>query len=262
MPSYCSLTDVKSYLAITTSTDDVLLQLMLDAATARIDAFCSRTFQAASNTTRYFDTTRDLRDGEIELDADLSHLSSVSNGGVDLPVSYIYHDPRNSTPWYLLGIRSSYSEAWTYATDVQDAIGVTGRWAYMENATITAISRTSNIVTATVNAPRLSVGQSVFVVDVADATFNGTFTVTGNTGSAVTWAQTAANDTDTTGALLFTPIDIVTACRRMAAWMYRQKDNQGGDSDRPIISGDGTILMPATLPQDITSLLRPYVKRL
>jgi len=263
MPSYCSLSDLKAYLNITASTDDALLQSMLDAATSRIDAQCARTFQAASDTTRYFDPTRDLIDDELMLDYDLSYLTSLSNGGEVVASTYLYHNPRNATPYYALGLKSTAPYSWTSAAEIENSIGIVGRWAYMERAEITAISRSAlNVVTATANAPRLSVGQSVFVMGVADTGFNGVFTVTANNGAAITWAQTAGADTDTTGTILFTPTDIVTACRRLAAWMYRQKDTQMGDSDRPIITGDGTVIMPSTLPQDVTSLLRLYVRRL
>lgn len=263
MPSYCSVTDLKTYLGVTPSGDDVLIQLMLDAATNRIDSFTGRTFQAAADETRYFDPTESVDDGMLNLDADLSYITSVINGdGTDI-VNYVYPRPRNLTPYYQLGIRSSAPYQWEIsATDTQDSIDITGRWAWMDRANITALARTTNVVTATVKAPRVSVGASVFIVGCADTSFNGTFTVVSNTGSAITWAQTAANDTDTTATLLHTPTDIVAACRRLGAWAYRQKDTQQGDSDRPILVGDGTIIMPSTLPADVTSLLRAYVKRM
>lgn len=52
---------------------------------------------------------------------------------------------------------------------------------------------------------------------------------------------------------------IVQVCRRLAAWMYRQKDNMG-DTDRAVLAGGGVVL-PARLPADIADLLRSY-KRL
>lgn len=55
------------------------------------------------------------------------------------------------------------------------------------------------------------------------------------------------------------PQDIAHACIRLAAWMYRQKDNTGGDL--PMIAGDVTIL-PSRLPADVAELLDPYVRRL
>lgn len=261
MPSYCSVSDLKTYLNVTTSTDDALLQLMLDAATARIDSKCGRTFQAASDEVRYFDPSINLNEGRIELDADLSYITSVLNGADNITTS-VYHMPRNTTPYYQIGLRSDASYGWSFTTPTEEAVTVTGRWAYMERANITAISRSgANVVTATVNAPRLSVGATVFVLAVADTAFNGTFTVLTNTGSAITWAQTAGSDTDTTGVILYTPTDIVSACRRLASWLYRQKDTQSGDIDRPILAGDGSVIMPTTLPGDVEMLLRPYVKR-
>lgn len=260
MPSYCSLSDLKTYLNVTTNTDDTLLQLMLDAATNRIDTRCGRVFQAASDETRYFDPSDNIQNGELWFDDDLSYLTSCVNGDAVTVTSSLYTNPRNFTPYYSVGFKQSEPYTWTYTDDPENAISVTGRWAYMERKTITAIARSTNVVTATVNAPKLSVGMSVFVVGVADSTFNGTFTVTANTGSSVTWAQTAGDDTDTTGVLLFTPTDIVTACRRLAAWMYRQKDTQQGDSDRPLLAGDGTVIMPTTLPQDVEKMLLPYTR--
>jgi hypothetical protein len=258
MPSYCLLADLKTYLNVTASTDDTLMQLLLDAATARIDSRTGRTFQAAGDSVRYFDPSLDIMRGELWLDEDLSYMTSVVNGDGTTITSQLYTQPRNVTPYYALGFKTSATDTWEYTTDSQNAISITGRWAYMERANITAIARSSNVVTATVTAPRLSVGASVFVLGVADTGFNGTFTVVSNTGSAITWAQTASNDTDTTGVILFTPTDIVTACRRLAAWMYRQKDTQQGDLDRPILAGDGSVIMPTTLPQDVEMLLRPY----
>jgi hypothetical protein len=246
------------------STDDALLQVMLDSATTRIDSHCQRQFVAPSDTVRYFDPSRDVLNGELWLDEDLSYITSVVNGdsGTTNVTASVYTEPRNSTPFYKLGFKTSAAYTWEYTTDSQNAISVTGRWAYMSKAAITAISRTSNVVTATVAAPDVSVGSTVYITGVADTGFNGSFTVVSNTGTTITWAQTASNDTDTTGTMLFAPIDIVQACRRLAAWMYRQKDTQQGDIDRPILAGDGSVIMPTTLPQDVATILKPYMRQL
>jgi hypothetical protein len=44
--------------------------------------------------------------------------------------------------------------------------------------------------------------------------------------------------------------------------MYRQKDTQSGDIDRPLLAGDGSIIMPTTLPLDVEKMLQPYIRRL
>ena len=261
MNSYCTLSDLKSYLiGAATSGDDVLLQRMLDAATARIDSRTGRNFYASADTTRYHDISW-IIDAQLQLDGDLAHLTSVINGDSVNITAAIYQTPRRG-PAYALGILSSQPYSWTYATDPQSAIGVTGRWAFMDKAPFTAISRVTGtaLVTATMNAPAYSVGQNIEVVSVADTSFNGSFVVTAVGATSVTWSQAGATDTDTTGYILSAPLDIVTACRRLAAWMYKQKDTQMGDTDRPVMAGDGFIIMPTTLPADVEMILKPYIR--
>lgn len=52
------------------------------------------------------------------------------------------------------------------------------------------------------------------------------------------------------------PDDIKHAAIRLAAWLYRQKDNTA-DLDRALVIGNSTIL-PAKMPSDIAELLYPY----
>lgn len=263
--SYCLLADLKGYLNIGTSdtSDDALLQRLLDAANSHIDSKCQRTFQAASDTTRYFDPALDVMNGELWLDDDLSNVTSIVNGdGTTLAASDWYHNPRNYTPWYSLGLMLASTKIWTYTNSPQNSISITGRWAYMTRFNATAFSRVTGIVTATIAAPGLIVGQTVYVVNVADSSFNGAFTVTANTGTTVTWAQAGVDDTDTTGTLLFTPADIVQACRRLAAWLYRQKDTQQSGTSTPLFAADGTVVMPSIMPVDVVDLLRPYLRTL
>jgi len=55
------------------------------------------------------------------------------------------------------------------------------------------------------------------------------------------------------------PADVVAACVRLSAYLYRQKDN-AGDLDRAVIAGNTTIL-PAEIPADIRLILRPLRKQ-
>lgn len=73
--------------------------------------------------------------------------------------------------------------------------------------------------------------------------------------SGVGWTY----DTDHEGAIsvvgkwgysVTAPADKVELCLELAAWLYRLKDNRGGDQDRAIIAGSATIL-PASMPQSI-----------
>lgn len=55
------------------------------------------------------------------------------------------------------------------------------------------------------------------------------------------------------------PADVAGACKRLAAYLYRQKDN-AGDLDRAVIAGNATIL-PAQIPSDIMVRLAHYKRR-
>lgn len=206
--SYVALPDLKSYLGITSSTDDTLLQAFLDAATAYIEspAGAGRLFQAGS-TTRTFDAiantdwappmsgvsdhtqTPGLLIGRtLYLDDDLCQITSITNGDgtAVLPDQYTTL-PRNGGPWYAIQLKTSANLAWTWQDDPVGAIAVTGVWAYSVTP----------------------------------------------------------------------PADIQHACRRLAAWMYRQKDTPN-DPDRPMVSPDGVTLLPATIPKDVQTILLGY----
>ena len=53
------------------------------------------------------------------------------------------------------------------------------------------------------------------------------------------------------------PADIQHACRRIAAWMYRQKD-AANDPDRPMVSPDGVTLFPGGMPRDVQAIMQSY----
>jgi len=81
--------------------------------------------------------------------------------------------------------------------------------------------------------------------------------------SDVIWQYTAQSDPEDAIVVvgkfaysLTAPADIVHITQRVAAYLYRQRDNVA-DLDRPIIVGNTTIL-PGQLPSDIRMLLEPY----
>ncbi len=86
------------------------------------------------------------------------------------------------------------------------------------------------------------------------ASYGDSWTYTSDPENAITivgkWAYSAT-----------APDDIAQACKRLSVWLYRQKDTTA-DEDRPLIAGDGTIVMPAAMPRDVVSALRPYRKHL
>jgi hypothetical protein len=53
------------------------------------------------------------------------------------------------------------------------------------------------------------------------------------------------------------PADIEHACIRLVGWLYKQRETDI-DLDRPALVGEGTVIMPVRLPNDVISMLQPY----
>lgn len=186
---YTSNTDLKVYLGIASSNtdDDALLTTLIARAQAAIDAHCRQTFEAAADTIRTFDAIADVCGPRLMLDAPLCAITTITNGdGTTVASDKYVKEPRNSTPWWALTLKSNAGIVWTYSDAPEGAISIEGRWAYATTA----------------------------------------------------------------------PVDVVQACTRLAAYLYRQRDN-ALDLDRTVIVGDTTI-MPLSIPRDVMTLLRPY----
>ena len=130
--AYTVLLDVKDYIGIDGSTaDDALLTELIRRATSAIDALCLRTFEASANTTRYFDALQHVTGRRLILDRDLCSITSITNGdGTTVTSSQYVTYPRNETPIYAIQLRSSAGINWTYDDDAEDAIAISGKWAY------------------------------------------------------------------------------------------------------------------------------------
>jgi hypothetical protein len=72
---------------------------------------------------------------------------------------------------------------------------------YMDDVAVTAAARTTNVVTLTVPTGHGFVARDVIVVDLADASYDGTFVVTSVTATTIVYAQTAANAGTSTGSV-------------------------------------------------------------
>lgn len=138
--AYVTTAVLKDYLGVSGGGDDALLDALIVRAQAIIDAYCHRTFEASSNTSRTFDTVRDVGgdyDEILYLDEDLASISSITNGdGTTVTAAQYVTEPRNRTPYYAIRLRASSNVTWEYDSndDPEDAITVTGRWAYSTTA--------------------------------------------------------------------------------------------------------------------------------
>lgn len=188
--SLCTVDEVALYLGLDSSDDLALLESLVSAAQGMIERHTGRRFDVETATARYLHATRDVFGRSLWLGAELAAApTSVVNGnGVTVTSNQYVLEPRNDAPYYALTLLGSSGVTWTYTTDPEGAIAVTGKWGYSTTP----------------------------------------------------------------------PAEVKHACVRLAAFLYRQRDNSG-DSDRAIVTPGGTV-KPLTLPQDVTVILAPYVR--
>lgn len=135
---YTTAAAVKSYLGITSSSDDALLTTLISSAQAAIDTYTHRTFEAATDTTRYFDAEDDTSESYTMLDwtpygLDLAQITSIVNGdGATIPASAYVLEPRHYPPYFGVKIKVSSGLYFEYDNnnDHENTVAVTGRWAY------------------------------------------------------------------------------------------------------------------------------------
>lgn len=129
--AYATLAQVRTHLDLTGTEDDSYISDLIVRAQQVIDVFCGRSFEAAADTTKLFDAVRDVSDDGLTLYVmhDVAQITSVQNGdGVTVSASAYVKRPAG------LKLKASSGVTWTYATDPEDAISITGRWAYSVSA--------------------------------------------------------------------------------------------------------------------------------
>jgi hypothetical protein len=141
--AYTTLASVRSYLKFDASetTDDSVISGLIPYAQKLIDVFVGYSFEASVDTTRYFNAEDDiklasaktlyrgLRD-TLYFDTWLAQLTSVTFVNTTLQSGDYILNPTNQAPYYSLTILPSSPRFWDYEDDPQNAIAVTGRWAY------------------------------------------------------------------------------------------------------------------------------------
>lgn len=138
--AYITSANLKTYLGITGSGDDALIAILVANAQKAVDTFCSRTFEASSNATRYFTVGVDTKGRDLFLDEDLAAINTVTtNADAASPTSLTQDTdyialPRNITPYHTLRMLSSSDYTWDYTDDPEMGIEISGKWAYSETA--------------------------------------------------------------------------------------------------------------------------------
>jgi len=125
---------------------DPLVANLIARGQGFIESYTGRVFSADSTDTdigaatssdtwvaRLFDAEADIDGATLFLDRDLCTLGDVLNGDSDAPAivsSNIITEPRNNPPYYALKIRPSSGLAWQFDDDNENAISVSGVWAF------------------------------------------------------------------------------------------------------------------------------------
>ena len=136
--AYLTVAALKTYLGIQSSADDSLLADIVHEAQHVVEDYCNRTFEAAADTTRYYNALDIRYGGRVDafqntllLDVDLCQLTTVVNGDTNtIPNNALVLLPTNFTPSYAIKIKMNTAYVWTYIGTPDTAIEVTGRFAY------------------------------------------------------------------------------------------------------------------------------------
>jgi hypothetical protein len=137
--AYTSTEAINDYLGVVSGTDTAVLTALINAAQQVIDNYCGRTFEATADSIHYFKVGEDTDGQLLYLDADLAAITTVkTDADASSPITiasteYITH-PRNRTPYHAIELLGSSSNSWTYSTDPEKGIEVTGRWAWSTTA--------------------------------------------------------------------------------------------------------------------------------
>lgn len=137
--AYTTVANLKTYLGITGGTDDILLASLISRAQKKIDSDVGFTFEASADATRKFTVGVDTEGDTLTLDTWLCSITSIitnadATSPVTLTASEYVTEPRNTTPYYAIRILSSSTNTWTYTTNPENGVTVTGKWAWSTTA--------------------------------------------------------------------------------------------------------------------------------
>ena len=138
--AYTTKALVKTYLGITSTGDDTLIDALLAAAQKAIDTYTQRTFEATGDTTRYYTVGHDTVGRLLYLDHEICSITSVkTDADATTPTSLTENTdyiglPRNESQFNRLEILSSSTYTWTYTDDPEFGVEVAGKFAYSTTA--------------------------------------------------------------------------------------------------------------------------------
>lgn len=133
--SYIHLDHLKTYLNVTGTTEDDLLERLIDAAETEIEKDRGYSFAVSADTTRYFDAVKDVDGDTLFFDMWCAAITTVTNdadGASPQTITSTYYTtlPRNATPYFAIRLKSSSNYSWTYTSDPEGGITVAAKWGW------------------------------------------------------------------------------------------------------------------------------------
>ena len=257
----CLLSDLKAWKKINSASEDVLLQKLLDATEQRIAQVTRRRFTPISAARTYIETTTRLLGNILPLDDDLLSLTSVINSdGQTFQPNQVFMLPVNEPPYSMLQLKVS-AGVWMFNTDGE--IKVNGVWGFTGTPAVVISggggrgARAGAVVVCDGVATVEMINGGQDYATPPDVSFIGQGSGATATSTVVNGSVTSITVTAPGSGYAPQPDELVQACRELAIWFYNRRDS-GSDSDRPLISGDGTVVLPNRMPSSVEALIAPY----
>lgn len=133
--AYATKAQVKTYLGISSTADDDLIDSLIARAQAWIENYTNRVFESTGDTTRKFTVGEDTEGDTLWFDEDIYSITTVTNNADAATSETVASSkyvtlPRNRTPYYGIRLLSSSNVSWDYTNDPEAGITVAGRWAW------------------------------------------------------------------------------------------------------------------------------------
>lgn len=270
---YATLAEYKAYVtsrgqSVTTdTTDDTIINLLLESASRFIDTQTRRKFYPSIQA-RLFDVPDDR---SIFLDEDLLELSILTNGDLSVITSSDYTLRGNFPPYWNVAPKDTSSVFWTYSAtgSREQVISVYGVWGYHEEysrAWLQVGTLSAAITDTTTLAFSATTGHSITanqILKIGSEVFN----VVSAGANTITPVRRGDNGSTAETHLISTPIyawqpmeGAKQSCLEIAHSSYERRFGRN-TSDSATVTAIGIVLSPQDIPATAKAFILANVRR-
>lgn len=243
MNCYASIADLKTALGVTSTTDDVVMRKIAEAASRMIDKFCGRYFYVQS-ATKYFNGAGIRLWIPDLLSINASGLKTDEDGDETYENTFATTDyflyPFNTYPKTYIEI-SNVSDYSSFGGSVKKAVQIAGIWGYGDgisatpyivDTTLTAAIVSTTVTTCAVTAvTNLSPGQTI-LIDSEQMFIYSIATLTLTVERGVNGTTAALHNNASSLYIYQYPYDVWQACLDLSSAMYQNRNKKGISSER------------------------------